>query len=72
MFEILNDAKNLYHIYVERETEDDFVTLYNEIIYTDESIDEIKNRFSRFNGSNTHIEISRMRIDELPFYSDEL
>ena len=71
MFEILN-AKNLYHVYVERETEDDFITLYNEIIYTDESIDEIKNRFSRFDGSNAHIEISRMRIDELPLYSDEL
>ena len=71
MFEILN-AKNLYHVYVERETKDDFITLYNEIIYTDESIDEIKNRFSRFNGSNAHIEISRMRIDELPFYSDKL
>lgn len=71
MFEILN-AKNLYHVYVERETKDDFITLYNEIIYTDESIDEIKNRFSRFDGSNAHIEISHMRIDELPFYSDRL
>lgn len=71
MFKILN-AKNLYHVYVEHETEDDFVTLYDEIIYTDESIDEIKNRFSKFDGLNAHIEISHMRIDELPFYSDEL
>lgn len=71
MFEILN-AKNLYHVYVERETKDDFITLYNEIIYTDESIDKIKNHFLRFSGSNAHIEISHIRVDELPFYSDKL
>lgn len=71
MFEILN-IKNLYHIHIERDTKDDFITLYDEIVYTDETIDEIKNRFVRFNGTKTHIEISHVRIDELPFYSDKL
>lgn len=71
MFETLN-IKNLYHVYIERNTDDDFVTLYDKIIYTDESIDEIKNRFSRFNGSNALIEISHIRVGELPFYSDKL
>ena len=71
MFEILN-AKNLYHVYVERETDDDFVALYDEVIYTNEDIDTIKKRFSRFNGVNTYIEISHMKVDELPFYSKKI
>ena len=64
------NIKNLYHVCIERETEDDIVTLYDEVVYS-EKFNDLKSYFEN-NFKNCTIEISHMRVDELPFfYSDK-
>ena len=64
------NIKNLYYIHIEKETEDDIVTLYDGVAYS-EKFNDLKSYFEN-NFKNCAIEISHMRVDELPFYSDEL
>lgn len=64
------NIKDLYHVYIERETENNIVTLYNEVVYS-EKFNDLKSYFEN-NFKNCTIEISHIRIDELPFYSDRL
>ena len=64
------NIKNLYHVHIERETEDDIVTLYDEVVYS-EKFNDLKSYFEN-NFKNCAIEISHVRVDELPFYSDRL
>ena len=64
------NIKNLYHVYIERDTEEDTNTLYDEVVYS-ENFDDLKSYFKN-NFKNCYIEISHMRVDELPFYSEYL
>lgn len=64
------NIKNLYHVYIERDIQKDTDILYNEVVYS-ENFDDLKSYFKN-NFKNCYIEISHMRTDELPFYSDKL
>ena len=64
------NIKKLYHVHIERETEDDIVTLYDGVVCSEE-FNDLKSYFEN-NFKNCTIEISHMRVDELPFYSDKL
>ena len=64
------NIKNLYHVHIERETEDDIVTLYDEVVYS-EKFNDLKSYFEIY-FKNCAFDISHMRVDELPFYSDKL
>lgn len=66
------NIKDLYHVHIEREmdTEYNIVTLYDEVVYS-EKFNDLKSYFEN-NFKNCAIEISHVRVDELPFYSDRL
>lgn len=68
MFDILK-FENLYHVHVEYDTEDDTITVCNDIINTD-NINEVMSYYEdKFKNDNRVylMEISKFRVDELPF-----
>lgn len=64
------NLNNLFYVdvYVENTEDDDYVTVYEGVVKFD-TVEEVKEHFSKCYGEGYFIDISRLRVDELPICS---